>query len=84
MRRVMFYAIANILFAAAPPGTFVTAEEIKDALPKDGSGINLNQLLSLFPTRKHLLNDPDVKKKFMGLLKENSIFGKDKLLRAKP
>jgi hypothetical protein len=55
--------------------------ELRAVLPKDGSGLTLAELLKMFPGR--LGTDAERKKDFIELVKANTAYGKDKLLRAK-
>ncbi|KAK2865097.1 hypothetical protein FQN49_003912 [Arthroderma sp. PD_2] len=64
--------------AGAPPASFPTATEIHAAIP--ATGILSNDLLRMF--RSRLGNSRDNHRKFIGIVKNVSVFGKeDKLLR---
>ncbi|KAF3480998.1 transcription initiation factor IIF subunit alpha [Arthroderma uncinatum] len=64
--------------AGAPPASFPTATEIHAAIP--ATGILSNDLLRMF--RSRLGNSRDNHRRFIGIVKNVSVFGKeDKLLR---
>lgn len=69
---------ANPSAGAPPPSSFPTASEIHAAIP--ASGILSNDLLRMF--RSRLGNSRENHRRFIGIVKDVSVFGKeDKLLR---
>jgi transcription initiation factor TFIIF subunit alpha len=83
MHRLTFFPAAPSGARPQAPGTgLIQPHEIAAALPKEG--ISIGNLMKLFASRVgDLTGQQTSKKEFIKLVKENSSYGPDKLLRPK-